>query len=164
MATTYDPIATTTLGSAASSISFSSINSAYTDLRVVLVGTTTAAGDWNLTYNGTTTGYSMTYMFGDGTSASTSRVSNAANINMTRALSTSTTIPTMYQIDIFSYAGSTNKTCLFSGSEDLNGLGVTNRGVGLWQNTAAITTVTITMPSTTFAVGTIATLYGIKAA
>ena len=36
MATTYEPIATTTLGSAAASITFSSIAGTYTDLRLVL--------------------------------------------------------------------------------------------------------------------------------
>jgi hypothetical protein len=43
MPATYEPIATTTLGGAAATITFSSISSAYTDLRIVLVGTTTAS-------------------------------------------------------------------------------------------------------------------------
>ena len=37
MPATYEPIATTTLGSAATNITFSSIPATYTDLRLVLV-------------------------------------------------------------------------------------------------------------------------------
>jgi hypothetical protein len=36
MATTYEPIATTTLGTAAAFITFSSIPATYTDLRLVV--------------------------------------------------------------------------------------------------------------------------------
>lgn len=162
MPTTYNSIATTTLTSTASSIAFSSISSAYTDLKVVLLGTTGIAADWNLTYNGdTATNYAINYITGDGSSLSSSRVANAANINLTRPLSSSTTIPMLYQIDIFNYRGSTFKTCLYTQSSDRNGSGVVTHGVGLWRSTSAITTVTITCPTSTFSVGTTATLYGI---
>jgi hypothetical protein len=43
MATTYEKIATTTLGTAASSIDFTSIAGTYTDLRVVFTWQPTAA-------------------------------------------------------------------------------------------------------------------------
>ena len=47
MATTYEPIATNTLGSAAANITFSSIPATYTDLRVVVVALTTN-NNWNI--------------------------------------------------------------------------------------------------------------------
>ena len=53
MAATYTPIATTTLGSAQSSYTFSSISSAYTDLILIYNGTVTATGkDVRFYYNG----------------------------------------------------------------------------------------------------------------
>jgi hypothetical protein len=68
----------------------------------------------------------------------------------------------MTRTNIFSYAGSTNKTCLIESSEDKNGSGSTVRTVGLWRDTSAITSIEVLMSSSTFATGTIATLYGIK--
>lgn len=165
MAATYEPIATTTLSSAASSITFSSIPSTYTDLRIVLVATA-SAGYPKLQFNSdTATNYSETYLRGDGTSATSSRQSNVAQLYLDGLGSgISSTIPMLYTVDIFSYAGSTYKTALWVKSGDTNGGGETMSNVGLWRSTAAITTVTITESSGTLNAGTTATIYGIKAA
>jgi hypothetical protein len=74
----------------------------------------------------------------------------------------STTQPSFISCDIFSYAGSTQKTVLAESSEDRNGAGLVARQVGLWRSTAAITNIQVV--NTGFTTGTIATLYGIKAA
>lgn len=162
---TYEPIATTTLGSAAASITFSSIAATYTDLRVVLVGTTTATANCWLTYNSDSgTNYSDTILYGTGAAAGSNAHTTAARIVLNGSGNTNTTTPTFYTADIFSYAGSTYKTCLTTGSGDLNGSGDANSAVGLWRNTAAITTVTLTAGASTWKIGTTATLYGIKAA
>ena len=165
-AQTYEPIATTTLGSAAASITFSSISSAYTDLRIVIIGTGNSASIAQLRFNGVSTGstYSSTYMYGNGTSALTSsRTARSGGIDFFEG-SVSTTIPTFSTIDIFSYTGSTYKTCLITGSLDQNGSGKTERITGLWSSTAAITTVALVGNGMNWAAGTRATLYGIKAA
>ena len=165
MATTYEPIATQTLSSTASSITFSSIAATYTDLRLVFVGTATAALTPRIRFNGdTATNYSYTIIYGDGTSALSTRGTSTAFIPGIYNTSMSTTIPSMVTTDIFSYAGSTYKTCLTTASIDLNGSGSVERNVGLWRSTAAITSVQVYASTSTFAVGTTATLYGIKAA
>ena len=165
MASTYEPIATQTLSSTASSITFSSIAATYTDLRLVFVGTATAALSPRIRLNGdTATNYSYTIMYGDGTSAVTARSSSATFIAGIYNVSLSTTIPAMITTDFFSYAGSTNKTCLTTASIDLNGTGSVEQNVGLWRSTAAITSVQVFASTSTFAVGATATLYGIKAA
>ena len=162
MPATYEPIATTTLGGAAATITFSSISSAYTDLRIVLVGTTTASVVPALRLNSdTASNYSNTSLFGDGSSASSGRNTSSTEMFMTDNTSTSTTIPIMIDINIFNYAGSTNKTILSANSSDKNGSGVVERVVGLWRNTAAITSVELRARSSTWASGTTATLYGI---
>lgn len=161
MASTYDPIATTTLGSAASSITFSSISSAYTDLRVVMVASITGGSDdLKLQFNSDTgTNYSDTILKGNGTSA-TSRSNTSgtfAYLDWDGALSTTWS---MYTTDVFSYAGSTYKTILSTSSADKNGSGGLDRIVSLWRSTSAINTIKL-FSGTNFATGTTATLYGI---
>jgi hypothetical protein len=161
MATTYEKIATTTLGSAAADITFTSIPATYTDLRIVWLGTATGGGvDFYLRFNSDTgTNYSGTYLYGDGSSAGSQRVTseNAARLSF----GLSSTIPTTTQIDIFSYTGSTFKTLLSAFSNDFNGSGETRRSVHLWRSTSAVTSITLSPSSSTFASGTTATLYGI---
>jgi hypothetical protein len=162
MAVTYDPIATTTLGSAASSITFSSIPSTYTDLQVVLTVLPTAANRPYLQFNSDTgTNYSRTIIYGDGTSATSTATANTNQI-ITSALTSDQVNLTTW--DIFSYAGSTYKTVLGKVAMDKNGSGVVVATVGLWRSTSAINTINITASASTFAAGTTCTVYGIKAA
>lgn len=162
MALTYEPIATTTLGAAAASITFSSIPSTYTDLVLTIV-TPTGTGDFlELRFNGATTGYSWTYVGGDGTSAVSGRLSSAGGVRVSPTMG-SATLPTFANVSIFSYAGSTNKTILSQGVNDLNGSGWVRNYVGLWSSTAAINSVLIRGDSgLNLAIGTTATIYGIK--
>ena len=77
MTATYDPIATTTLGSAASTITFSSIPNTFTDLRLVLFGVTlNATGTYNqIRFNNDTgTNYSWTQLLGNGSAAQAQRL------------------------------------------------------------------------------------------
>lgn len=165
MPVTYDNIATTTLGSATNSITFSSIPSTYTDLRVVwtLSGLSTG-NDPALRFNGSSsTLYSYTYLRGNGASASSSRLSGEAQIYCYAGTGGATGTPTFMTIDVFSYAGSTNKTCLITTSADQNGSGITASSVGLFRSTSAITSLTLLItPSGNQNIGTTATLYGIK--
>ena len=158
-------IATTTLGSAAATIEFTSISSAYTDLRIVLVATTDTGGKSpQLRFNSDTgTNYSMTELTGNGSATATTQQINRNQVDLYYSGSgTSATIPMMWTIDIFSYAGSTFKTCLITRSSDQNGSGEVMREVSLWRNTAAISTVLFRLSTTgNFNAGTTATLYGI---
>ena len=162
MPATFESIATTTLGSAASTITFSSIPNTYTDLRLVITGSCSAFAAY-LQFNGiTTTTYSNTYLFGNGSSAQSSRQSNNNFISIAPNWSGDSTKPGLIELDIFSYAGATNKTVLTSYSSDQNGSGYAGRLVGLWRSTNAITQITITSGGAdTFSTGTTATLYGI---
>ena len=70
MAATFEPIATQTLASAASSITFSSIAASWTDLRLVIIGTAAAANYVTLNINSDTgANYSQTVLYGTGTGA-----------------------------------------------------------------------------------------------
>lgn len=166
MPATYEPIATTTLGSAASTITFSSIPATYTDLRIVLVTVTSTTNYPRLRYNSDTgTNYSLTYISGSGSAASSNRTTTQSKIVVPQNGSTSTTIPTMFTYDIFSYAGSTNKTCFITCQTDQNGSGAVEYDVALWRSTSAINAIELALDNAgNYNTGTIATIYGIKAA
>lgn len=164
MAVTYDPIATTTLGSAAASITFSSIAATYTDLILVATGVTTDnAVAIFLRFNSDTSSvYSQTRVGGDGSTASSGQNTALSFLSATGFSGSSSTIPSTRTINVFSYAGSTFKTTLGFVSEDKNGSGAVTNAVGLWRNTAAITSISLTPSSGNLATGYTATLYGVK--
>ena len=161
MPATYEKIATTTLGSAASSITFSSIPSTYTDLRIVLVAKGDQDQNTSIRFNSdTATNYSYTRLSGNGTTAESFTNSSVSNV----LLGQSGIIEqfALITIDVFSYAGSTFKTLLSSNSNSTNGVDDTlNRLVGLWRSTSAINTVLLYQGAGNYVAGTTATIYGI---
>ena len=163
MPATYEPIATTTLSSAAATITFSSIAASWTDLRLVLATAGTSSANTVIMQfnNDTATNYGRTSLIGNGTAASSTRQTSAANLSIGGAALDGTN-PSLYEIDVFSYAGSTYKTAMSAFSSDRNGTGFVSRMVGLWLSTAAITRIDLTNNGGTFAIGTTATPYGIK--
>lgn len=157
MPSTYEPIATTTLSGSTSEVTFTSIPATFTDLRLVFVGTS-ASQALAIQFNGdTSTNYSRTIISGDGTSASSPRNTSLDRLIIASLNST----PLLTSLDIFSYAGSTNKTGLINESRDQNGSGLVLRAVGLWRSTSAITSLRLYGYSGSNITGT-ATLYGIK--
>lgn len=160
MPATYEPIATTTLGSAAASITFSSIAASWTDLRLVLTATA-SGGTKFLKFNSSSTGYSNTWILGDGSSATSGQSTSYPRLDL-NSQDTGDSTPSLDTVDIFSYAGSTFKTCLMTSSHDENGSGQVMRQVGLWSNTSAITSIELSVAGNTWSIGTTATLYGIK--
>lgn len=160
---TYIPIATQTLGSAASTITFSSIPSTYTDLRLVLTGHLATGYSPQLQFNGDTgANYSTIFLSGTGSVANSTVTTSFNSVNLTSQNPWSQATNSLITADIFSYAGSTQKNCLVCASTDLNGSGAVEFGVTLWLSTAAITSITVFVNSDgTYATGTTATLWGI---
>lgn len=164
---TYTPIATTTGTGSSGTITFSSISSAYTDLRIVLVGTETNATlyEFDMRYNndsGNT--YSLTYLQGNGTSATSGRYSSTNKIRLGE-YGTDTTLPTLITVDVMNYANSTTyKTCLIRYNEFASAGGDSGAKVALWSSTAAINRIDLLNLGGNFTTITTATLYGIVAA
>ena len=168
MASTYTPIATTTLGSAAT-ITFTSIPSTYTDLIVVLNGNGSRAAtsdDTGLRLNSDSgANYSETIIIGNGTSASSSRASSVnemfQNTNFRIGATSGARSTIIYHFMNYSNT-TTYKTVL--GRSNVSDFGVVE-GVGLWRSTAAINTIYLyNYTSNAFTAGTTATLYGVKSA
>ena len=161
MPLTYEPIATTTLGSAQATVTFSSIPSTYTDLIVAInAGQSTADQYYGIKFNNDGgSNYSNTQIVGNGTTATSNR-----NTNQTIGYIHSTnenTIKDTVLVHIMNYANTTtNKTTLSRGNSA--GYRVV-ASVILWRNTAAIDRIDLSGGSN-FLSGSTFTLYGIKAA
>ena len=84
LAVTYESITSNTVtGSAAASVTLSSIPGTYTDLILIVDGTTSSLEDITVQYNGDTgNNYSITYMSGSGTAAASGRQSNNSIITL----------------------------------------------------------------------------------
>lgn len=163
MPATYDSLATTTLGANANNITFSSIPSGYTDLRLVVRLIAASNGDNTfLRFNGdTATNYSVTPVVGTGAGAQSNRTTNA-NAILVEESGTTSGVPYLIIADIFSYSNtSMNKTALSTTSYDKNGSGQVRAQASLWRSTAAINSVSVNNFFNNFAAGSTATLYGI---
>jgi hypothetical protein len=156
---TYTPIATTTLGSAQSSVTFSSLGS-YTDLLLVFTYESSADSNLQMRFNGDTgSNYSFTAMYGDGSSAASNRGSSTTGIPV--GYDNTSISGTISRVNIQNYTNSTTyKTAILR--SDNSGYVVAR--VGLWRNTAAITSITLVNDSGNINSGSTFTLYGIAAA
>jgi hypothetical protein len=167
MPTTYTPIASTTVTSTTSSVVFSSIPSTYTDLIIISDLRAATNASLSIQFNSDTgTNYSYTVLDAEGTALQANRQTNTSAIQVASwsiGLG-STTIPTTAITHINSYSNTTTNKPVISRSGAINASDTVSVDifVGTWRNTAAISTVTLN--ANTITVGSVFTIYGIKAA
>ena len=157
---TYTTLAETTLGSAQSSVTFSSISGSYTDLVLVVAGVTSSGTEAVAVQCNSDTGsnYSRTVLLGNGTTASSTRASNQTSAGL-GVLDSATQGNTIYHF--LNYSNTTTyKTFIARGNVSSE---QARAAVGLWRSTSAITSITV-LVGTSFASGTTFSLYGITAA
>ncbi len=169
MPATYEPIATTTLGSAAATYTFSSIPATYTDLVLIAVGTTTTDGaSLTIRFNAdSTSNYSTTVVRGSGSSATSARGTFNTSLFLGYGTGFSSSQITNAIMNIQNYANTTTFKTTISRVNNANGsTGVgTEANVGLWRKTPeAISSIVIGADAGNLATGMTFTLYGIKAA
>lgn len=165
MPATYEPIATTTLGSAVTSYTFSSIPSTYTDLVLISQDTSAASNYGFIQFNSDTgANYSDTMLNGDGSSASSGRLTRTSGAPFSNGIyfGNVNNTPNLRIMNIMNYSNTTTLKTVLSRNQFNSAF--TSAYVGLWNSTAAINSITLTATGTTFSVGSTFTLYGIKAA
>jgi len=158
MTVTYEAISSTTLVSAQASVTINTIPITYTDLVLVcgLIPTAGCTGYFQL--NGSSSSiYSNTVMVGYGSGTPSSfRDSNQVQGIIGDMTGTTTSI-----LNLQNYSNTTtNKTVLTRSSSTGNGV---QANVALFRSTSAITSITLIANSTTWAIGSTFSLYGIKA-
>ena len=168
MPNTMELIASSTVGSGgAANISFTSIPSTYTDLVIKLSGKTgsfdsNANDAINLSFNGSTASFTARVLFGTG--SSTGSLTNSYYGGLADS-STANAANTFGNAEIYipNYAGSTNKSFSADGVSEANQTAaISVLTAGLWSNTAAITSITLTPSVSTFVQYSTAYLYGVK--
>jgi hypothetical protein len=156
-------IATTTLNTTASSITFSSIPQDYTHLQIRGIWKVSSSGVLKMQFNSDTgANYKAHYLAGDGSTAYanvTSVSPNAVGIGYVGA----STAFMVSVCDILDYANTNKyKTIRCLNGNDRNGAGDVELDSGVWLNTAAITSITLTPQTGTLSQYSSLALYGIK--
>lgn len=162
MAKTYEPIATYTAASNQTSIVFSSLG-AYTDIVAVFDGLSSsgAGNTLSMVFNSdANSAYSATRIQGNGTSATSARVTSDPTVAIVGSASRTNVI-----ISIMNYGNATTYKTSLSRFNNMDAADArTGAYVQLRSSTTAITTVTFSIPSAQIATTSTITLYGIKAA
>lgn len=163
MAKTYNPISTQTLGSAAASVTFSSIPATYTDLVLVCQSGEDTSDYLAVQFNSdTATNYSYTSLNGDGSTATSVRASTQSRGLLSWYTYTpANTLNSASIAHIMNYANTTTNKTYLSRFSSGNGAELI---AGLWRSTAAINTIKLFPLTGSFRIGSTFTLYGILAA
>jgi hypothetical protein len=152
--TSYESIATVTVGSGgSSSISFSSIPSTFKHLQIRYMARSTvvnvADGYVSVRFNGdTTNGNYYFYHFLDGNGSSAAAAAGGTNTNIYGSVcagnNATASVFGAGVIDILDYSSSNKyKVTRGLGGIDNNGSGVVRLASGEWYNTAAVTDITL---------------------
>lgn len=162
---TYVAIATTTVSSSTSTVTFSSIPGTYTDLRLVAQAKCSGTRDLEFRFNDdSATNYSTLWMYNNSNSLGTAKGNNQT-FGYLDWVGASTDDNYIATVDIMNYSNATTyKTVLNRASRAAAGSDVV---VNLWRSTAAITSISFSFQhggAATIEAGSTFTLYGIAAA
>ena len=167
----YESIATYTLGSSQATISFTSIASTYKHLQLRIMGRTTRTSSTQnsfiYTFNGSSSGYGYTHrLYGQGSGSALADAPNGSTYSFGVSIPTDGSAANVMGVavmDILDYANTNKyKTTRILGGGDQNGSGEIHFNSGLWQNTAAINRIDLSVDSFNWAAKTTIALYGIQ--
>jgi hypothetical protein len=166
MASTYEKIASTTLSSTAATITFSSIPQTYTDLVLVCIIGTDGAGNIQVQLNGDTgANYSVITLIAYNNTVVGSGSYAPMNFMYGNVAGShpATVGPAMTVMQFNNYSNSTTHKNMLARYANAS-LPEVDLTASTWRNTAAVTSITFSSYSGPYIVGSMATLYGIKAA
>jgi hypothetical protein len=170
MPSTYTLISSNVLSSSAASVTFSAIPATFTDLVLRVSGRTDRGSTFNtvlVEFNSNTSNYSYTTLTGQGSTASSTRLSSGSSGSFGVISGDTNTANTFGSGELYlpNYTASQNKPYSVFTVNESNAATIINQGVyaNLWQNTSAITQIKLTPDNTTnFISGSSFYLYGIK--
>jgi len=156
-------IADVTVGSPVTDVTFSSIPSGYTDLKLVVSARTNGTGTpaIGFYFNGSNANWTGRGLEGSGSTAYSfsSTSSNTFTLNTTSQTANTFASGEFY---VPNYTSSNNKSVSVDGVMENNATAAYASILAqLWSSTAAVTSITIVPSSGSFATNTTATLYGV---
>lgn len=165
---TYTPIASTTLGSAAASVTFDNLNvsaAGMRDLIVVVDAKIAASVDIVLArINGvTTSSYSSVHMEGDGTIATSFSQTETAFYTAVNDYNLSPTTPSTNILYFFDIAQTDKHKTILSRTNMAVTSGGTFAAAGRFASTNAITSITLLTLAQNYSAGSTFSLYGVIA-
>ena len=164
-ASSFESIATVTASGSQSTITFSSIPSTYKSLQIRVLATDASASITDITFNGDTgSNYAWHRLYGNGTSAVAQGTGTTTRINNSLIASGVANCYAVGIYDIVDYANTSKyKTTRSFWGNDSNGsaTGYVTLISGLWQSTAAVSSITFTCGAN-YTAGSTFALYGIK--
>ena len=158
-------IASQALASTTASVTFSSIPSTYTDLKVVMSLRTNYAANYdnfNMSINSSTTSFTFKEIYGSGSAASSYSTTTGLITDINAA---NNTVSTFSNLDIYipNYTAANNKSYSADSVQENNAtLAYAEMVAGLWSNTSAITSLTFTSNNGSFVQYSTFYLYGIS--
>ena len=161
----YTAIASQTLGSSASSVTFSSIPGTFRDLVLVVnAWATSGSNQETLRFNSNSSGYNMVTMRGDGSATSSFSYANQAKLYVdgnNNSISTSNDHVSIVQILDYAQTDKHKSVLWRSDTASIS----TVATAGRWANTAAITSLEIGIEGGggNFAAGSTFSLFGVSA-
>ena len=169
MANTYELIAShTTASGGEANFTFSSIPNTFTDLLLRVSARSGNAGanaNFEITFNGVTTGYYEKALLGNGSAVSNQKDSNSASLANQYISTDIMTANTFGSVDVYipNYAGSTSKSLSIDFAAESNASGVNFMGIsaGLQTATTAISSLKVSAGASLMQYSTFY-LYGIK--
>jgi hypothetical protein len=169
MASTYEKIATTTLGSAAATVTLSSISGSYTDLVLVVQARSSFSNLSDILSvrinSDTGTNYSYTRVMGDGSTASSARETGLDVWRVNYNIPGATATASVFGLDTIQFLNYSNTTTYKTGLWRSSPAQIlTLAAAALWRSTSAITSITLLANNGNLVTGSTFTLYGIKSA
>lgn len=159
------------LSSTTANITFSNIPQYYQDLIIIANCQINDSGQIAFTFNSNSSSYSSTVLYANGSSVGSTRYSNNSKIEWgaTGGNSYQSGIYTPYEINILGYSNtSIFKTALISmytANSAFGGVGEISSSIGMWRQTEAINSITLTAVTSTsrvFNIGTTFSLWGLR--
>lgn len=167
MANTYTLISSNVLSTATASVTFSAIPNTYTDLVIKASIRNSSGGTaaTAVTFNGQASGYSVTRLRANGTTASSGRTTGATFLYYGINDSTYTSnVFNSWEMYLPNYLSTTSKPSSVIQATENNSIAdfYIDLDAGLSNITSAITSITITANGNTWVAGSSFYLYGIK--